>query len=83
VTAAIPVAITVAISRANLLMTVLSRVVRHTIGRFTAALVSDVSTAVLPASDGLILPCIAIVAAEVVVLALLTRPPKMPVASMP
>jgi hypothetical protein len=35
-----------------------------------------VSTVVLPASEALILPCMAMVAAAAVVLALLTSPPK-------
>ena len=83
VTAATPVPITVTIWIVNLLITVLFFVVRHTIGRFTAALAKDVSTVALPARDALIFPCIAIVAAAAVVLALLTRPPKTPVANMP
>lgn len=82
-TATIPIEITVPTSRVNLLTTVLFLVVRQTIGRLTAALVRDVSTVVLPASEGLIFPCIAMVAAAAVVLALLTRPPKMPVANIP
>jgi hypothetical protein len=40
-------------------------------------------TVVLPAKAGLIFPCIAIVAAAAVVLALLTSPPNTPGASMP
>jgi len=54
-------------------------------GRFTAALASDVRTVVLPASAGVILPCMAMVAAAAVVLALLSNPSKIqiPVASMP
>lgn len=82
-TATIPMETTVAISRVNLLITALFLVVRQTIGRLTVALVKDVSTVVLPASEALIFPCIAIVAAAAVVLALLTSPPKMPVASIP
>src|SRR5208282_5058196 len=82
-TAAIPVAMTVAIWMANALMTVLFLVVFQIIGRFTAALAKDVSTVVLPARAAVILPCMAMVAAAAVVLALLTKPPKTPVASMP
>jgi hypothetical protein len=67
----------------SLLTTGLFWVIRQTIGRLTTALVKDVSTVALPASDALILPCIAIVAAAAVVLALLTSPPKMPVTSIP
>ena len=55
----------------------------ETIGRFTAALASDVTTVALPASEALILPCVARVAAAAVVLTLLTKPPKTAVASMP
>ena len=83
VTATIPVPITVAILIVNALVTALSLVVRQTIGRFTPALAKEVSTVVLPARAAVILPCIAMVAAAAVVLALLTSPPKMPVASMP
>jgi hypothetical protein len=82
-TAKTPVAITVAISMVSLFMTGLLFVIRHTIGKLTAALVRDVSTVALPASHALILPCMAIVAAAAVVLALLTRPPKTPEANMP
>ena len=82
-TARIPIPITVAISMVTLLTTALFLVVLQTIGRLTAALAKDVSTLALPASEALILPCMAIVAAAAVVLALLTRPPKIPVASMP
>ena len=67
----------------NLLITVLFLVVRQIIGKLTAALASDVSTVALPAREALMVPCIAIVAAAAVVLALLTRPPKTPVANMP
>jgi hypothetical protein len=83
VTTATPVPITVAIWIVNLLTTALFLVVRHTIGRFTAALLKDVSTVALPARAALIFPCMAMVAAAAVVLALLTKPPKMPVANMP
>src|SRR6202050_487056 len=64
-------------------ITVLSLVVRQTMGRFTPALANEVSTVVLPASAAVILPCMAMVAAAAVVLALLAKPPKMPVARMP
>jgi hypothetical protein len=50
---------------------------------FTAALVKEVRTVALPAREALIFPCIAIVAAAAVVLALLTSPPKIPVANIP
>ena len=82
-TARIPIAITVAISMVTLLTTALFLVALQMIGRFTPALANDVSTVVLPASEALILPCIANVAAAAVVLALLTKPPNTPVASMP
>src|SRR5437016_4809921 len=75
-TAAIPIPTTGVISMVNLFTTALFLVVRHTIGRLTAALAKDARTVALPASEALILPCIAIVAAAAVVLALLTRPPK-------
>ena len=82
-TAATPIATTVNTSTLNLRTTALFLAARHTIGRLTAALDKEARTVVLPAKAGLIFPCIAIVAAAAVVLALLTSPPKTPVASMP
>jgi len=82
-TAAIPTPRTVAILRANVRTTALLLMVRQTIGKFTAALAKDVNTVALPANEAVIFPCMAIVAAAAVVLALLTRPPKMPVANIP
>lgn len=82
-TARIPTPITVAVSSVTLLTTALFLVALQTIGKLTAALANDVSTVVLPASEALILPCMARVAAAAVVLALLTKPPKTPVANMP
>ena len=74
---------TVAVSSVTLFTTALFLVALQTIGKLTAALANDVSTVVLPASEALILPCMANVAAAAVVLALLTKPPKTPVANMP
>ena len=74
---------TLAIWRLARFTTLLFLVVRQRIGRLTAALAKEVSTVALPASAGDILPCIAMVAAAAVVLALLTRPPKTPVANIP
>ena len=82
-TAAIPVATTVDILNVSDFMTAVFFVVRQTIGRFTAALARLVRTVALPASAGVILPCMAMVAAAAVVLALLTKPPNTPVASIP
>src|ERR1700733_2954690 len=82
-TAATPIATTVKTSTLNLRTTALFLAARHTIGRLTAALDKEARTVVLPAKAGLILPCIARVAAAAVVLALLTSPPNTPVASMP
>ena len=73
----------VAVSIVSLFMTVLLLVVRHTMGRFTAALAREARIVALPARDGLIFPCIARVAAAAVVLALLTSPPAMLTASIP
>ena len=78
-----PIKTTVTISIVNRLTTALFLVARQTMGRLTAALAKEVRTVVLPARAALILPCIAIVDAAAVVLALLTRPPTMPVASIP
>src|SRR5580704_3390107 len=82
-TAAIPVAMTAVILMVKVLITALSLVVRQTMGRLTAALAREVRTVALPASAGDILPCMAMVAAAVLFLALLTRPPKTPVATRP
>lgn len=61
----------------------LSLVTRQIIGRLIAALASEARTVVRPATAGLIWPCIAMVAAATVVLALLTNPPRKPTASTP
>lgn len=82
-TAAIPTAMTVAISSMIRLTTSLFFVALHTIGKLTAALVKDVRTVALPASEAVIFPCMAMVAAAAVVLALLTSPPNTPVANIP
>lgn len=55
----------------------------HTIGKLIIALAIEEIIAVLPARLGAICPCIAMVAAAAVVLALLTSPPTKPVTSMP
>lgn len=70
-------------STLNLRNTALFLAARHTIGRLTAALDKETRTVVLPVKARLIFPCIAIMTAAAVVLALLTNPPKTPVASMP
>jgi hypothetical protein len=76
-------AIRVAISSASLPRADLFLVARQTIGTLIAALAKEARTVALPARDALILPWLAIVAAAAVVLALLTKPPMIPVASMP
>jgi len=58
-------------------------VTRQIIGRLIAALASEARTVVRPATAGLTWPCIAMVAAATVVLALLTSPPRKPTASTP
>src|ERR1700685_3112957 len=82
-TAAIPVASTVTILKVRDFTTAVFFVVRQTMGRFTAALERLGRSVALPARAAVILPCMAMVAAAAVVLALLTSPPNMPVASIP
>src|SRR3984957_3995662 len=71
-TAARPTPTRVTTSTLNLRTTALFLAARHTIGRFTAALDKEARTVVLPAKAELIFPCIAIVAAGAVGLALVT-----------
>ena len=82
-TAAIPIPITVAIFTVNPLTAALSLVVRQMMGRLTAALAKDEEGIVLTAVAGYFALHDNRVAAAAVVLALLTRPPKTPVANMP
>jgi len=78
-----PTIITAMISIVNRFTTYLSFIVFQTIGRLTMALASEEIIVTLPAKEAVILPCIAIVAAAAVVLALLAKPPNRPVASSP
>jgi hypothetical protein len=78
-----PVTITVTISIVSFFTIALSFTVRQTMGRLIIVLANEDNTATSPAIEAVILPWLAMVAAETVVLALLTNPQKIPVASTP
>lgn len=76
ITTAIPTIITAIISMVSLLTTFLSLIVFHTIGRLITALASEDTMVTLPANEAAIFPCMAMVAAAAVVLALEASLPK-------
>lgn len=78
-----PIPITTDSSIVNFLITALSLMLRQTRGRLMTALAKDEIIATFPAREAVIFPCMAMVAAAAVVLALLTNPPNKPVASNP